>query len=121
MAAAKQLYVLINIGKDDQEKYGIPNSPQGEFPPLEGDVISVEDEALANILVNVLKCCEEHDAKRVKEHQEKVAKFDHDVMKSEVHAQVVRQQLEQEAKDELAKKQQVMSRTVETKPKPEPK
>lgn len=63
--ASRKLKVLINVGTDDQKKYALPNSPSGDYPLQEGDVISV-DEDVANVLVNTLKVARDYDAKEEK-------------------------------------------------------
>jgi hypothetical protein len=68
---ARKLLVLLNVGTDDQKKYGVPNGPNSDMPPMEGDVIEVADD-LADILVNRLKVARDFDAKEVRSHQERV-------------------------------------------------
>lgn len=63
--AKRKVRILLNVGTDHQKQYGIPNSPEGEFPPQEGDVLSV-DEEMANILISTLKVAREYDAKEEK-------------------------------------------------------
>lgn len=70
--ANRKLKVLLNVGLDDQKKYGIPNGADDANPPVEGEVISV-DENIANIMVNVLKLAKDYDAEDEKALKAKAA------------------------------------------------
>jgi hypothetical protein len=75
-AMARKLIFRLNVGLDDQATYGIPNGPSSQEPPHEGDIMTVDDEKLANVLVSVIKVAEDYDPKKEAEREEKIRKFD---------------------------------------------
>ena len=73
---ARKLIFRLNVGLEDQAQYGIPNGQNSQSPPMEGDVMTIDDEKLANMLVNTLKLAEDYDAKAESERAEKIRKCD---------------------------------------------
>ncbi len=73
---ARKLIFRLNVGLEDQATYGIPNGPNSQEPPHEGDILTIENDSLANILVNTLKLAEDFDAKAESERAEKIRKSD---------------------------------------------
>lgn len=57
--AKRKLKMLLTLGLDDQEHYGIADGADG--PPREDEVIAV-DEKEAKILLNVLQCATDYVA-----------------------------------------------------------
>lgn len=98
--AKRKLKLLLNIGFDDQKKYGIPDGATEGMPPMENEVISI-DEDKAEILVNVLKIAKDYDAKEERAHEEVVREADAANVTSEVASRLAREQAEKDAEKKL--------------------
>lgn len=93
--AKQQVKVLLNVGLDDQEQYGLPEL-------YEDDVASVTEEQ-AHVLMSVLKVAKPYNAKEEEEHQERVREFDERVMENQIAQEQIREELQASVRDRLAK------------------
>ena len=100
----KTLIALANIGTQDQRTYGIPNSDEGEFPPLEGEVFKMEENA-ANRAIAALSSVVEYtdeERKRLERQTADTRRKDAERMRSQAQAKLAVEQAEKDA-EELAR------------------
>lgn len=92
----KQLITRLNVGTQDQPRLGIPNSPQGEFPPVEGDVIEVPESQAASIMAQT-SAFEPHDPEVEARRLERVKREDQDRLRPQVEAKLAMDEVVKEA------------------------
>ena len=93
--AKRKIKMLLNLGTDDQKKYGLPEL-------VEDEVVSLPEEQ-ADILVNVLKCAKDYSAAEEKEHAAEVREADVAVLLPEAEAKAAREAAEKAAEKEAKK------------------
>jgi hypothetical protein len=91
---ARTLKVLLNIGHDDQEQYGVPAASQDE-------VITV-DEDVADKLVNVLKVAKDYSEAEEQKERERVRAFDEAAIERDLEERARRAEIEEAVKARIS-------------------
>lgn len=93
--ATQTVKVLLNIGLDHQDEFGLPDLKQDEVAEVTA--------SQAHILVNVLKVARSYDEEFEEEEAERVRQFDESVVEGEIAQRKIREDLEKKVADRMAR------------------